>query len=620
MLVNFPENYRLYEHVKKSDNESKGVKLSKTHAGGGNERQDAYLYGHPLGRKKRFRSPADFYAHLFWLATDESGDPDNCSCKICTPEELEEKPQNASKQEVKVENTVKQEAKPEPQPRQPAVVIPRQTSTPEVKANAVVQRTPLLPQAVLQPAPLQATPLPQPVKQDQVIDLTYGAFIFRQGEVVWFNRGNAWGLGVIVRRWRTGTQQNVQSQRFYQIQPLSHPFSYPQLTTVAGDESLRPWVAWSVPGFTHQGLNTNKAKVTFENADWNAIYNGKYGTGGDLEVDGSILAAKAIDPTYTTFDLTNQRQLDSGHLESHWAGMYFGAEKIWVGDAVRLRTGNGMEILVIYDIVDRSRTSAFNQQVLEQSIQIVGDVYTMKEVAHTNPAQVFPPGTDLTNLPTRLTEELRQRNLRTIPKKHIASSWKMIRKANRLDLRDIKGRWYEATLLLPLLNPGVIETEFQRGEIAEAGLRINSRHDCDATALQPANTIPDIRKADRRAAFGKAVPDTFRIIEGSNPPPPSQPQPQTASTAMQQPAQNMADRMPIDPTFRTGSAQAGHHHAGDGAVAVDHVVGATSAGGGGGGGGIEDFMDLDGMAAIETVPDHFGQEFGSHNAHGGQYY
>ncbi|EGP84777.1 uncharacterized protein MYCGRDRAFT_105665, partial [Zymoseptoria tritici IPO323] len=87
ILATFPENYRLYEHVKRKEVDGKLEIKSKTHAAGGNDRQDAYLYGHPQGRKKRYRSPADFFAHVLWLATDESGDPDNCSCKICSPED-----------------------------------------------------------------------------------------------------------------------------------------------------------------------------------------------------------------------------------------------------------------------------------------------------------------------------------------------------------------------------------------------------------------------------------------------------------------------------------------------------------------------------------------------------
>src|SRR6201999_2876828 len=90
ILHDLPENYRLYEHIKSKAPQAGGEsKPTKNHAGGGHDRQDAYLYGHPLGRKKRFRSPADFFPHLLWLATDPDGDRGNCTCKICSPEEFQ---------------------------------------------------------------------------------------------------------------------------------------------------------------------------------------------------------------------------------------------------------------------------------------------------------------------------------------------------------------------------------------------------------------------------------------------------------------------------------------------------------------------------------------------------
>lgn len=90
------------------------------HAAGVFERQDAYLYGHPQGRKKRYRSPADFFPHVLWLATDKEGDPRNCSCKICSPDG-DEDPAEAT---TKVEITLKKETKPIPSPAPaPAPVV-----------------------------------------------------------------------------------------------------------------------------------------------------------------------------------------------------------------------------------------------------------------------------------------------------------------------------------------------------------------------------------------------------------------------------------------------------------------------------------------------------------------
>lgn len=91
----------------KTDKGAEDKKKEKgKHAAGVFERQDAYLYGHPEGRKKRYRSPADFMPHVLWLATDKEGDRRNCSCKICSPDGDEE-----TQDTIKVETPVKKEIK-----------------------------------------------------------------------------------------------------------------------------------------------------------------------------------------------------------------------------------------------------------------------------------------------------------------------------------------------------------------------------------------------------------------------------------------------------------------------------------------------------------------------------
>lgn len=84
ILQDFPEGYTLWEHVKYFVDEHGAPKKSESaHAAGGKERQDAYLYGHPQGRKKRFRSPPDFCEHLIWLCANPELDPRKCYCKLC---------------------------------------------------------------------------------------------------------------------------------------------------------------------------------------------------------------------------------------------------------------------------------------------------------------------------------------------------------------------------------------------------------------------------------------------------------------------------------------------------------------------------------------------------------
>ena len=80
-LGSFPENYRLYKPVK--------PKQSATPAEPGAAKKvknEAYLYGYPLGDKKKYRSAQEFFPHLLWLSNDGSEEYEDCSCKMCSPE------------------------------------------------------------------------------------------------------------------------------------------------------------------------------------------------------------------------------------------------------------------------------------------------------------------------------------------------------------------------------------------------------------------------------------------------------------------------------------------------------------------------------------------------------
>ena len=87
ILADFPEHFRLYEHCRVARTDGAEPSTGKAR-NANNDRRDCYLYGHPAGRKKRYRSPAEFFPHLFWLCTDGSGDHENCGCKICCPDEM----------------------------------------------------------------------------------------------------------------------------------------------------------------------------------------------------------------------------------------------------------------------------------------------------------------------------------------------------------------------------------------------------------------------------------------------------------------------------------------------------------------------------------------------------
>lgn len=584
ILVALPENYRLYEHVKKTEKDGRTEVKNKTHAGGGNDRQDAYLYGHPAGRRKRFRSPNDFFPHLLWLCTDETGDPDKCSCKLCSPEDLETVLPGAK-------------IKPTPTPSQ-------QTSQAQQMARTPGQQGKGMPPTMPQTSGVQTntpTPLPMTKNPDQRVDLEYKSFMYRPGELVWFDRGQAWGLGAILRRWTPREPTAGDAKYFYVVQSLSHPNGYEQPLVKSSHASMRPWLAWSVPKYTSDGLNNLPQPPQYQTADWDGLLRGRYGR-GDPQVDASIMAAQMIDSTYTPFDKIKMVQAEGGIVETHYSGLYLGAEKIWVGDPVRLGLGTGTDILVVHSVVERRQVSAMTSQVISQSCKVVGDIYRLNHDVHHD-AQVPTQASTNNNphRPQRLTEDLAYRNARSIQKRRMASYWKLIIAQRPVELEYIKGRWYEASLLLPILNKQQFDQAAERGDIQESTLWMNSRGDCqNSNRPDHLPKIPrdDIRVETRREAFGRSLPPNAQIENGIQPPDMPNTAPQSHKMDVDSAGGTAATAIEIDPRFETADNISAQQHQPQG--------------------GLDDFMNLDGMDD-GNMPG-FGQDYGSQGTGPGHFY
>lgn len=513
ILWDFPENYKLYEHIKtKADGQAKTV---KNHSGGGHDRQDAYLYGFPKGPRKRFRSPVEFFPHLLWLCTDEQSDYQNCTCKMCSPVQLEvEKP--AAKVEVKPE--VKRENSGMlVTNRNPVVQIPARrisnppTPSPIVKP-ATLATTPAAP-LIRAPAPLQSTPLPDPRSVDQQVDSMYHKFMSRQGEVVWYYRPKtgAWGLGMVVRRW---IDKNTAGAKGYFVQPLSHPHDSLDPELVTTENEMKPWLAWSAPTYTYAYLQQHP-NIPYEKVDWPGLIAGRYGQ-GVAGVDASIMAAKAVDTTYTLFDYL-KKTVNEGVQDAHYNGVFLGAEKMWRGDVVRLRIGRDTDVMVITDIIERTSQQANGQPA--SAVLVVGDVYNYASTPVANTAQL-PELPNNPNLPSRMREDMAWRNRLLVPHTHVFAYWKLAAPASRYDIAEIKGRWYETAL--------VFEEPFKKSVTSNEGgngVWMNSRG--DATGV---GRITGVALPERLSAFGTAVPETTQLIDGIEPP--EQPQPHAQDVTM----------------------------------------------------------------------------------------
>lgn len=376
-------------------------------------------------------------------------------------------------------------------------------------------------------------------------------------------------------------------------------------------------MAWlEPPPLTHPQLA--RPDFTFDTVDWAAVVRGHLGR-GDAEVDGSVLAAKAVDETYTLFDQV-PGELPNAEGERHWNGLYLGAEKIWVGESVRLKFGRDTDVMVINDIIERIRPhfgssgggrrggagSSGDDPNLnltdETTVTLYGDIYSLATImpSMNGPVvvnQSLPPVDP--KLPSRMKMDLQLWNFGGNPNSNAITTssssgpmgatrtmyhWKLIQAKMRLGLSDIKGRWYESSLLLDTLRGPVptitntISTSSGSGgtdsngntimggmeEIEDTGKYLNVRgvslyppnppNTTSNTTTGPASTstntnmnnnqnsnitqidLAGSNKMRREDAFGKSIPSETKINQGLDGPIAENRFPDEVMQAINQPA------------------------------------------------------------------------------------
>lgn len=342
---------------------------------------------------------------------------------------------------------------------------------------------------VAKPAPAATSSRVNRSAEQTLDSIANGVYIYRPGELVWFSKGAAWGLAVICKR------HVANSKARYLLQPLSHPLRHP--SAVFRDQDLiRPWLAWSVPGTTHAKI----ANYTYEQVPWERVIRGEFGT-GDAEVDGSILAAKTIDASYSFFDPLDMPTAVPGTV--YYTGMFLGAEKIWVGEPVRLRSMNDdVVILVVQQIIERTTTTP-------PYVTLVGDIYKFVEMPTPYRDRKDWPSP---NLPPRMVADLRFRNeVSDDAKRGVWHEWKLLQTMAQKTLPDVKGRWYETRVLLPILREVEYQNDVSKGITSDVGMWMNGRGDNSSG--------PGQRKKNRLDTLGKAVPQDTKISLGRNGPP-----------------------------------------------------------------------------------------------------
>ncbi|KAB8342823.1 hypothetical protein FH972_022421 [Carpinus fangiana] len=359
---------------------------------------------------------------------------------------------------------------------------------------------------------------------EQKLDAQYNNFIFRNGEIVWFQRYEGpWALGVVVRREAASSSKKQQ----YIIQPLSNPLQQ-QKQEICSHERMRPWLAWSPPPCTNPGLNPSPAngnkEYTFSTTPWQAVAQGGFAGPkgeGDAVIDGSVLAAKQVETMVTPFQpLAKIENQPPGDL--YYNGVFIGGEKLWVGDALRLRNGSTMhDILVLHDILERQNP----QDALRPTLLLIGDTYTPRTV-QLEPQAV--PENDL-HLPLRVREDLTARNKVTLngptPQRRHSTFWRLQVKGARNKISDIRGRVYETSVLAPLLDAAGFQNACSKGEWNDVGGYMNGQGDCNRSQT-PQGAHVTFQPAEIKANLQQQPQPQYmqqpQILNQQSPPPQQQ--------------------------------------------------------------------------------------------------
>lgn len=429
--MEFPRGYWLYERSK-----------------------HLWVSGFPA-KSKLFKSPQEFGVHLLWLFSS-SDDRADCCCVHCNVP-------SAGRGTPSVDDTPAVKPRPSEEPRQDkqtpyakavSSLYSSNVSISELgpQAQAQIQSLPGGPVAASQPAlaPASSAPIPQTNTTPAPVPGSAQSLLYRTGELVWYTNGPSWRLGLITKS-ANGT---------HHIVPLGHSY-FRQPLVAKQDGDLRPFQAFTVPPVT---VNDFKNR-TYDQVPWETVLRSltaeQAKTHQDvILLDASKLAAQKIDLCYSLFG----KLLQEGN-ESLYQGIFLGAERIEVGDALRVITPTSLGAEgIVYFGLDKIKSE---ELPTGRAVRFGGAFYELHEGGSAKKAPIPDDA-----LPHALREE-------SIWRKSVAPgkplSWSMLSGYMWLAESEIKGRFYPTHLLAPILLPTQFAEAVSDGNRAGATPALNGR-------------------------------------------------------------------------------------------------------------------------------------------------
>ncbi|TGZ83484.1 hypothetical protein EX30DRAFT_338109 [Ascodesmis nigricans] len=392
MLESFPENYKLYEHNKRQAN--------------GKFRIDHYLFGHPSGQ--RFRSVPEFIPHLLHLAATK--DPaiinhpkakefQNCHCAYCN--------------------------------RGGSGRASGGSRLATHKSVAAAQ---------------EARAMKEVALQERLGEQEMAGWVFRKGEVVWvwladgqddddselsLDSAEKWGAAAVLMRpaFNTPLRTKAAGKKTFESMDTDEPAPWErdkddhycvQLLSVSPVPSdvlskvpqwhLRPWLSRSSSHHPSEHPSVALAREAVHCF--------------------SLFEPLALYPPAPTHE----------HPRQTWGGLFYGAEKIFLGEPIRIRNfqnPDSEDVMVIDHIYTETRPSVVTEGKTTTFTMIRGSVYTPEPclgAVEVGPAQFAA-------LPFRMRRGAGDGTTITWYSRNAASE------RGELAVKLIYGRWYEPVAL-----------------------------------------------------------------------------------------------------------------------------------------------------------------------------
>jgi hypothetical protein len=472
--VQFPRGYWLYEKSK-----------------------HLWVSGYPI-KAKLFKSPQEFGIHLLWLLSGSKNYAD-CCCVHCnapnvnkissanegtliiTPSESSKREKEISKvTPVPVPTVVGQPIpKPAPASAKAASTQPAQVPSPRPPATPTTQAQLNNANTQAQPAPTTAAAVSQPPQWPMRSSL-----VLRLGELVWFQFGSSWRLGILADHEQPTAQGTYE---IFHIAPLGHAV-LSQQNIQKREQEIRPFYTFSVPPVSIPELQ-NKG---FDEAPWDHMFQA---CGGDprkidvLNLDASKMGALKVDFSYSLWTPLNE---DANSKTMAYYGAFVGAERFEIGDSLRLRMLPG-EINVSPSNVIFGLRNIFTTTDYPGSVFFRGHLFqrVVGDAASVN----FVPDQDL---PQAIREESAFRNSLN-PSQSLR--WCLVAMNVVLKEEAICGRFYPTALIMPLLNAAAFNEGLAQRSLDE--VRLNGRMEATAPYIG--------RKRNRIEALGATVRQGLQI-------------------------------------------------------------------------------------------------------------